>query len=124
MPAMKPGWNGRPTGYAPGAKISNGDIWRAVKRLGESESGFSVFAFVWPVQKSTPIGAPPVLQPIRKAHAARWLNELFKPMTHERAEAEEFVERLFSGPSARKYGVTLKDFAAAARPLFGQRDDA
>jgi len=120
MSPAEPGWTTCPSGTCPGATVSNRQIWSEVQGLQAANRGLTVFSFLSPKQKPLPgLAAPPVLHPVRKGDAARWLSERFEMMSVERDEAKAIIDRVFGTKSAATHGVSLSAFATAVKPLFG-----
>jgi TIR domain-containing protein/iSTAND domain-containing protein len=121
MPEAKPGWKGCPGGAAPGATVSNSEIWREVLGLHQPRSGIRLLPFLGPREPPTAITTPPVLHPVRKADADRWMSERFEIMSQERSAAKTAIDGLFGGAAVVRHGTALKDFVAALEPLFREK---
>lgn len=116
----KPGWTKCPGGIGPGASVSNARIWSEVEAL-RANGGGGLFSFLLAKRAVEPaaVAAPPVLHPVCKGDAARWMKDRFEMMTAEHDQAKSTIDLLFAPKAAAKHGVALKDFAAAVKPLFG-----
>ncbi len=120
MGQAKPGWRIYPTGFAPGATVSNGDIWRQAKRLERQRRSFwSLLGFKQRDLAKT--SALPVLHPIRKTDADHWMGRHFNDVSAERKEAAQLLEALFQNS---RHGVSLRDFAEAVQPIFDDKPPA
>ena len=117
MGVAKPGWRIYPGGTAPGATVSNAAIWREAKRM-ETAGRFSLWSLLGFKPPNLPkVGALPVLHPVRKADADRWIGRHFELISAERRNATSVLDDLFDGS---RHGVALRDFAEAMQPMFGE----
>jgi hypothetical protein len=119
MPKAKPGWKFCPSGCGPGGTVSNTQIWREAQRLQKNGAGSSWFSLFGRRKSMAPIGAPPVLHPVRMGDVDRWMSDhLGDLISDDRDKAKSIVEQLFGQRSAARHGVPLEDFAKAMRPVF------
>ena len=70
------------------------------------------------VQAGPRIVAPPLLHPVGRGDADRWLKQQFDVMSTGHASAKAMTDRLFGTRTAAKHGVALADFADALKPVF------
>jgi hypothetical protein len=118
MPEAKPGWKGCPGGAAPGAAVSNLHIWNALRSLPGAPSSGGFLSIFGSRRPPTPIDIPPLLHPVRKADADRWLSERFEMMSAERSAAKTAIDALFGDRTTASLGASLRDFVAALAPLY------
>jgi hypothetical protein len=125
MPAQ-PGWRGCPRGRHPSAACSNEQIWRDAQRLGNAAKATSagIFRLFRFFRRSTPaagaITALPVLHPIERPDADRWVQR-FEIGTPEHAAARKAIQELFTSRRSDRYGVPLQQFADAMGPVYGSQ---
>lgn len=120
MPPAEPGWRGIPSGRAPGASLTNRQIWRNVCAI--REPGFFM-SWVYPPVTKPDFKAPPVLHPVTRGHVDTWLQhdsvrKQLGPDGH--SDATGIMTRLFK-TDRRNAGVAFDDFVKSLSPLFGGR---
>jgi hypothetical protein len=68
----------------------------------------------------TVINMPPVLHPVRRPDADRWMAEHFDVTSSERSAAMAAIEQLYRDRATARHGAALKDFADAVLSVFAQ----
>jgi hypothetical protein len=126
MAPAKPGWRDCPGGNAPNAKVSNRRFWGDVQWLQKpNENHASAFPFSGEAGQGPQakpvipaIDVPPLLHPISRRDAERWLEQRRDTEPFNRENLKQRVNELFSPWRARRHGVNLKNFAEKLNPAF------
>ena len=113
----EPGWRNYPPGFSLGASVSNRQIWRQVQLLQKPKSGFTLFRRP-PKQEGLPVDVPPVLNPVSKGDAQRWMNDHFKDTSLERVNVKNELQQIFIPKKTNKCGIALEDFVRAVHVFF------
>ena len=119
MPPADPGWRDGPPGPAEGAAPADAQIRAGVKKLNRPPGRLQSLFFSRPPEQAQLVCVP-LLHPVSKGHAERWLWEdsIAEQLGRDEERARAAIADLFGSKTAERHGIPLRKFAQGLAPLF------